>query len=274
MVQFKARFDPEAKLGLRLTLIVFAAVLVAIPFGLLLLEVVFNGPLTSLDQRIANQQNAQDLRNRDRVHLAQFVTQLGSTITLTIIVIVVAIYLAVFNRRRRQALFLVSTAVLGVIANNIIKAVVGRSRPHFSDAVAHALGKSFPSGHAMNSTVVYGSLLLLAWSPLRNARRRAIAALFTAALVVAIAASRVMLGVHYVSDVVAGIVLGSAFVLASAAAFRAWQHEGGHLPPSIERAPTLSEATRTTRPSAATEADAEVPEPHRSSADIGRRANG
>ena len=141
----KARLDPQARLGLRLTLIVVAAVLIAIPFGLLLLEVVFRGPLTSFDQRIADQQNAADLRDGSRVRLAQLITHLGSTLVLTVIVVVVTLYLAVFHRRRRQALYLITTAVLGVTVNNIIKTMVGRSRPHFSNAVAHALGKSFPS---------------------------------------------------------------------------------------------------------------------------------
>lgn len=155
--------------------------------------------------------------------------------------VVAAVFLAVFHRRRRQALFLVTTAVLGVITNNIIKAVVGRSRPHFTHAVAHAFGKSFPSGHAMNSAVVYGSLLLVARPRLRTVARRWIAASITVVLVVSIAASRVALGVHYVSDV--GVVLGAALVLASAAAFKAWEHEGGHLPAAIENAPTLGQAT-------------------------------
>ena len=238
------RIDPHAaKLGVRLTLIVVAAILVAVPFGILLLEVLFKGPLTRVDQRIADRQNTDNLRDGDRVHLAQLATHLGSTVVLIAVVVVAAVFLAVFHHRRRQALFLVTTAVLGVITNNIIKAVVGRSRPHFTNAVAHAFGKSFPSGHAMNSTVVYGSLLLLAWPRLRTLARRLTAASITVVLVVSIAASRVALGVHYVSDVVAGVVLGAAFVLASAAAFKAWEHEGGHLPAVIENAPTLGEAT-------------------------------
>jgi len=63
--------------------------------------------------------------------------------------------------------------------------------------------------------------------------------LLVASLIGAIATSRVVLGVHYASDVVAGIALGSAFVLASTAAFKAWQHEGGRLPRAVEDAPTL-----------------------------------
>ncbi len=211
----------------------------AVPFGVLLLEVIFNGPLVGLDQRIANRQNLADLRDGDRVTVARIITQLGSTQFLIGVVVLTCVYLASFHRRRRQALYLAPTAVLGVTTNNIIKVVVARSRPHFDHAVAHAFGNSFPSGHAMNSTVVYGAILLIAWGPLRTPSRRAVAAVLAASLVIAIATSRVVLGVHYASDVVAGIVLGSALVLASAAAFTAWQHEGGHLPRSIENAKTI-----------------------------------
>jgi undecaprenyl-diphosphatase len=226
---------------MRLTLIVVAVVLVAVPFAILLLEVLLKGPLTRFDQRIADEQNTANLGSVNRVHAAQWVTDLGSTAALASVVVVTVVFLAVFRRRRRQALFLVTTTVLGLITNNIVKALVGRSRPHFTNAAAHALGKSFPSGHAMNSTVVYGSLLIVAWPGLRTIARRAVAASLTAVLITFIAASRVALGVHYVSDVVAGVVLGAAFALACAASFRTWEEEGGHLPTAIESAPTLGD---------------------------------
>ena len=231
--------DPNTRLGVRMVLIVIALILVAVPFGLLLLEVIFKGPLVGLDQRIAIRQNLHDLRDPARVTWARLVSLLGSTPVLIGVVIVACLYLAVLHRRRRQALFLVTTSVLGLIVNNIIKVIVSRSRPQFDHAVAHAFGKSFPSGHAMNSTVVYGSLLVIAWGPLRTTVRRTAAAVLVGALIAAIATSRVVLGVHYASDVVAGIVLGAALVLASAAAFNAWQHEGGRLPAAVENAPTV-----------------------------------
>jgi membrane-associated phospholipid phosphatase len=153
----------------------------------------------------------------------------------------VTLYLAVYRKRRRQALFLVTSAVVGLVVNNVAKALVGRTRPQFDGAVVHEFGNSFPSGHAMNSTVVYGSLVVLIWS-LAGARRTRIASLVAATTVVAaIATSRVVLEVHYMSDVIAGIVLGTALVLASAAAFTTWQHEGGQLPTALERAPSLNE---------------------------------
>jgi membrane-associated phospholipid phosphatase len=146
MTRRASGLDPNARLGLRLTLIVVAVILIAVPFGVLLLEVVFKGPLVGVDQRIATRQNLDDLRDGDRVTLARVVTQFGSTPVLIGVVVVVCVGLAILHRRRRQALFVVTTSVLGVIVNNVIKALVARSRPHFHHAVAHAFGKSFPSG--------------------------------------------------------------------------------------------------------------------------------
>ena len=228
--------DPEVRLGLRLSLIVIAVVLVAIPFGLLLVEVLSTGPLTRFDERDATNQNAQDLSDRRRVDAAEAVTQLGSTTTLIVVVVVAAVFLLAVRRRRRQAVFLVTTAVLGVATNNIIKVAVGRRRPQFEHRVAHGFGNSFPSGHAMNSTVVYGSLLVVAWVHLRTPVRRLAASVVVVGSVVLVATSHVVLGVHYLSDVLGGIVLGTAFVLASTAAFRAWQHEA-------EQVPTVSHGT-------------------------------
>jgi undecaprenyl-diphosphatase len=235
------RLDPNARLGLRLTLIVAAFALIAIPFAFLLLEVVFKGPLTRRDQQVADELNSYNLREDDGVELARLVTHLGSTVMLIAVVVAATVWLAVFHRRRRQALFLVVTATLGLVLNNVVKALVGRTRPHFEHGGATALGSSFPSGHAMNSTIVYGCLLVIIWPRLRTTGARVVALALTAVLVLAIATSRVLLTVHYVSDVVAGIVLGTAFVFASAAAFTAWRHEGGHLPAEIEAAPVLGE---------------------------------
>jgi undecaprenyl-diphosphatase len=244
-MDLKRRLDPETKLGLRLTLTVVAFALVAVPFAFLLLEVLFKGPVTRSDQRFSDQINNYNLRDPGALRLARLVSLLGSTLVLAGIVLAVIVYLAAFHRRRRQALFLLTTAVLGLLLNNVLKLLVGRARPHFSNTTSTAFGSSFPSGHAMNSTVVYGSLLILAWPRLRTGGTRLLAAAAAAILVLAIAASRVVLTVHYVSDVVAGIVLGMAFTLASAAAFTTWRQEGGHLPKAVENAPTVGQETRT-----------------------------
>lgn len=245
--RFAARLDPSTRLGLRLTFVVVAVFLVTIPFGVLLYEVMARGGMVNVDQEVAAHQDLENHVDGDRVLFAQVLTQFGSTALLASVVVLTVSYLA-FRRRRRNAMFVLVTSVLGVIVNNTLKVMVGRSRPQFDDAVAHALGNSFPSGHAMNSAVVYGTLLVVMWRPLRTLRWRVTALSLLSGLVLAIAASRVVLTVHYVSDVVAGVVLGAAFVIGSAAAFRAWQDEGDQ-PHGQERAHhprrTRSEASDT-----------------------------
>lgn len=236
-----AAVGPAVRLGLRLTLLVSGVVLVLVPFLLIVLDVVLRGPLSSLDQRLAEREHSYVIGYEAAVDVAGFVTHLGSTAVLTAVVAVGVIVLLLV-RRHRQALFLLVSAVLGVALNNLVKVLVGRSRPLFDVAVAVATGKSFPSGHAMNSTVVYGSLLVILLPSMRAPWHRVLVGTVTAVLVVVIAASRVVLGVHFMSDVIGGIILGSALVLGTTAAFSLWRHEGGRLPTVVEQAPTTGEA--------------------------------
>ncbi len=202
----------------RARLALTAVALIVLPFGFVLLQVLTDGPLVSLDHRTAAAVNRFDLGNPNLVASAQLVTQFGSTPALLMIVIVAAVFLAAFKGRRRDAAFLVTATVVGTVVNNIVKFAVGRDRPHFSPAAAAAFGKSFPSGHAMNSTVVYGALLVVVWPTLRDVQRMLLSGVVVIALA-AIGASRVVLNVHYVSDVIAGVSLGAALVCASVAAF-------------------------------------------------------
>ena len=105
-----------------------------------------------------------------------------------------------------------------------------RDRPTLDPPVATAGGFSFPSGHAAASTVTYGAvtLALLPAVPGRRARRATVVAVVV--LVAAIGASRLALGVHYVTDVLGGFALGSAWLAASTAAFSVWRVERGGPP--------------------------------------------
>jgi undecaprenyl-diphosphatase len=106
---------------------------------------------------------------------------------------------------------------------------VDRPRPSLVAPIATAHGKSFPSGHAMSSVVVYGSLLLVFFPVLTRAwRRRCLVGVVVLMLVIGF--SRLALGVHYISDVVGGYVLGLAWLAASTAAFSIWRVERGRRP--------------------------------------------
>ncbi len=101
----------------------------------------------------------------------------------------------------------------------LAKLVVQRARPVVEDAVAHAPGYSFPSGHAANTASAGTVLVILLW-PLLRTRGRAALCAGVGLVVVLTALDRVYLGVHYPSDVVAGVLFGTGVAGASYAGYR------------------------------------------------------
>jgi len=140
------------------------------------------------------------------------VTLTGSPVAATIGTLVVAA--ATWWRFRDLPLALFSpVAVAGsATIESIVKRVVSRSRPSTA-VISHLTERSFPSGHTTLSTALAFSAILLVWAGAFSARRRST----TAALVVyavAVGASRLVLGVHYLTDVVGGAAIGTGVVLA------------------------------------------------------------
>jgi undecaprenyl-diphosphatase len=222
----RRRFDPAERYGLRVTLFAIALVLVAVPFGLLVEQVVRAGPMLRVDKGVANAVHRWVVhRGPGFVDAVRYVSWLGRPPFLTAVAGAAALYV-IRHGRYRLAAFLVTTTIVGGLVDTAVKVLVDRPRPHFADPVATAYGKSFPSGHAMSSTIVYGALLLV-FLPVVPRRRRPLAIAATALLVLAIATSRIALGVHFLSDVLGGLVLGLAWLVASVAAFRVWATERG-----------------------------------------------
>ena len=127
---------------------------------------------------------------------------------------------------RRHAVWLVVTVFGGAALGLALKTLVGRARPALPDPVASAPGMSFPSGHALGASI--GCCLLLLLTLRFLSRRGRIAAAFAAVLVVGVVAlARVVLGVHFVSDVLAGIALGISWVAVTTWAYVAWRRETG-----------------------------------------------
>ncbi len=225
---FRRRLDPEGRYGLRVTLFAVAFLLVAIPFGLLLDQVQRSGPLIRLDTSAARHLHEWVRQSDDMVRELKILTFFGSPLWFWLIVTPAVLW--VWHRgHARLAVFLVVTTLGGGLLDTIVKEVVGRPRPSLVDPVATAHGKSFPSGHAMSSTVAYGALLLV-FLPAIGRRYRPAVLAGTVVLVAAIGFSRLALGVHYISDVVGGYVLGLAWLAASTAAFSTWRVERGRPP--------------------------------------------
>lgn len=222
-MDLQRRLDPEARYGLRFTLFALAFLLVVVPFGLLLAEVTREGPLTRVDTSAANNLYEWVHDSPGLVDALEVVTALGSTLFLTLLV-VIAVVVLLRAGRRRTAVFLVSTSITAGLLIRLVKALVNRDRPSLLEPVATAAGKSFPSGHAMGATAVYGALLVV-FAPRMTPRGRRWAVVGYLVLVAAIAFTRLALGVHYITDVVAGFVLGLAWLALAVAAFRVWQQE-------------------------------------------------
>jgi undecaprenyl-diphosphatase len=145
-------------------------------------------------------------------------TYIGSPVALGIIVAIVAAMLIV-QHRYRWAIYLVGTTGIGALMLLELKRYFARARPDLAEALRRASGYSFPSGHSMGSAVVFGALGYLALRSQRTWRAKAAALAMAMTLLVTIAVSRVYLGVHWTSDVGAGVVIGTLWVTIATVAY-------------------------------------------------------
>jgi undecaprenyl-diphosphatase len=155
----------------------------------------------------------------------QAITFFGKPPFLALVSVVACAFL-LHRRRYHLVAFLLTSVLVGGVIDTLVKVGVSRDRPSLVDPVATAHGKSFPSGHAMSSTITYGALLLILLPLLPVARRR-LAIIGTAVWVLLIGFTRLALGVHYISDVLGGYALGGAWLLLTTAAFEIWREERG-----------------------------------------------
>ena len=138
------------------------------------------------------------------------ITFLGTGTVVIALVAVSGMFLWLSNHKYSAILLLVST-IGGILLNNLLKIGFGRPRPQVIDWGMHAVSWSFPSGHAMSAAVVYGTVAYLAARLQRRHLHRVITLTAAIVLILLIAASRLYLGVHYPSDVLAGIIIGLAW---------------------------------------------------------------
>ena len=213
------RFELRAVLGW------VAVVAGAVPFLLLWLLVERTwSPLAALDGEVAAGLNSAVSESPLVVSVLRAVTDLGGTGTAVLLLTLATLFLLV-RHQRRLAAFVATTGVGLAVLGPLTKAIVDRARPVVDSPVVETPSNaSFPSGHSMTALVTWGVLLLLA---LPGARRRARPWLVAAAalIVVAVGFTRLALGVHFVSDVLAGWALGAGWLAATVAAFRTWQHD-------------------------------------------------
>jgi undecaprenyl-diphosphatase len=209
------RLDPEAATGLALTLALLFTVVGGVLLGLLAYLVRTNSHLIRFDNGVAKWGARH--ASAFSTHGLNAVTQLGSIYTVVGLCVVLAIAETLRTRSRWVVPFIV-VAVGGEEALTLaVKDLVNRARPAFNPAAA-TLGPAFPSGHTATAAVFYATAALLLGRR-RGHTARALLAALAAGIAVAVAASRVLLDVHWLTDVIAGLALGWAWFAVCAIAF-------------------------------------------------------
>jgi undecaprenyl-diphosphatase len=210
-----ARLDPAVATGLALTAAMVVAIGGGVLFGALAYLTRTNSDLTGIDNSVAKWGNSH--ASAWSMHALNDVTQLGGIYA----VIVLCIVLAVAETIRERSVWVIPfiVAVMGgeEILTATVKQLADRLRPTFNPAAA-TLGPSFPSGHSATAAAFYATaaLLLGRWRG-RSARAAFIG--LAVGIAVAVAASRVLLDVHWLSDVIAGLALGWGWFAVCAIAF-------------------------------------------------------
>ncbi len=153
-------------------------------------------------------------------------TALGTGTVVVMMTVVSGMFLALTGQKR-PALLLVAATIGGLALNLVLKLHYHRPRPHIFNWGTNGVSSSFPSGHAMNSVIVYGTIAYLAWRLSDRRWLRALTQLLAVLVIIGICTSRVYLGVHYPSDVLGGAIVGAAWAVFCMAALEAVQRLRG-----------------------------------------------
>ncbi|UGQ15211.1 phosphatase PAP2 family protein [Yinghuangia sp. ASG 101] len=214
----------------------YFALLAAAVFGALLLMVVSGWDmLFEIDVRVARDLHGWARENPGATQALRILTNwVWDPVTFRVLAAGLAAFLWL-RGERRKAVWVVTVMTVGALAGVLCKTAVARERPMFVDPVDTAHGWSFPSGHALNGVLGCGVLLIGLW-PLIPRRVRPFAVLAAVVSALGVGFTRLALGVHYLSDVVAGWALG-VVVLAVFWAVVAvlWESAEAEITPEIDR---------------------------------------
>jgi undecaprenyl-diphosphatase len=204
-----------SRVVLGLTAVLLAAVALA---SLVLAARAHSGAVHRLDIRLDDRINRFVHQHPGQTLAWKAVTDIGGPTTWRILGAIAAVGLWV--RRQGRLAVLVAVAMAGAaLLSGLLKVVVDRARPVVPDPVYHAGGGSFPSGHALTSFTALALLVLLV-GPHLTRRARALLVAAAALVAVAIGLSRLMLGVHYLTDVLGGWLLAALWLTTVFGAFR------------------------------------------------------
>jgi membrane-associated phospholipid phosphatase len=216
--------SPEGYLGLHLVVGFVVALLAGWVFGGIA-DWVFASAATRAADRYA-QQVAANWRTPALTAFMRLMSLFGQLWMLAVIAVPVAAALLRARSHRRLYAF-AATMVGGALLNPALKEVFRRARPSGIVTLGTAHGYSFPSGHAMGAMMLFGSLAYVVYFSIEHHRRlRLLAVTLCVLMILCIGASRIYLGVHYLSDVLAGFAAGLCWVAVCLSGTEAWVRWG------------------------------------------------
>lgn len=205
----KARLSSEGSSGIYLTLVLLILILAAWIFGAIAEDVVTHDPLTITDVRFSVWLHSHPVDWLTRCMLV--ITHIHSLLGVTVMTLAVSVYLWI--KRLRRWVFALMLAVFGGMALNLLlKQLFVRQRPNFENPFLTLTSYSFPSGHTLMATVFYGTLCALVVWRVRAWCWRALSVGAAGFLILLVGFSRIYLGVHYLSDVLAAMAEGLAWL--------------------------------------------------------------
>lgn len=198
------RMDRKTAGGFLLTASVVVLFVVSIFVGIVLDMIDNHSGIAAADRSVAKW--GSENGSTTTAHVMKWITQLGSTPVIVAALLLVACF-DYFRRHSREVFAFVAAVGIGeLLLSNLLKVVVHRERPAVLHLVA-AHGYSFPSGHTVAAASAWLAVALVLGRD-RSRRTRALLAGGAALIAVSVAASRALLGVHWLTDVVAGLAIG------------------------------------------------------------------
>ena len=184
-------------------------VLMTIALGEISARIINHHPLTIADVQLSTWIHDRGSPFLTRAML--IATYLGATMTVTCISIVFGLYL-LWLRRLCWLAALVLSVPGGALLNRLLKFAFQRPRPHFDDPILRLTSYSFPSGHTMIATVLYGVLAAYLVSHAESTGKRLLVILSAIILIALVGFSRIYLGAHYLTDVLGALAEGLAWL--------------------------------------------------------------
>jgi membrane-associated phospholipid phosphatase len=211
----RTRLDPARLTGLALTLALAVLVGGMVAGGALLEMVRHNAGLARYDLSAARWGGKH--ASTGSTQFLRDVSLLGGTYVMIAVALLAAVTQYLRTRTRALVGFLAVVVVGQVIVTNLTKLLVDRARPDIHRLTGFS-GSSFPSGHAATAAATFAAVALLIGRG-RSRRTKSLLAAGAAAVAVAVATTRVLLGVHWLTDVIAGLAIGWAWFAVASIAF-------------------------------------------------------